>query len=239
MLGERLSKMFRGKPPENLCFMNESALRDWRRLGLRQKFEPIQKWIEEEKIEVLMIDTANDFFRGSDNPSGETSVGGFFDELRSLRVGTRVIVRHDRKNAGNQVNANERIRGSAEWKEDPEVIISLKRADRRTNEVTLEVGKLRYGMKPEPLSIWFDAKMFRLASLPPVIEVLSAGDTQSREEIVAQCRERFGLAERKVADMIAEQEAFLEETQRGHSKAYAIDMNKVESAPWYRSLFGE
>jgi archaellum biogenesis ATPase FlaH len=127
MLGERLRQMFpKGNAPKGMCFMRESALHDWRRRGLRQKFESIQRWIEEEEIEVLLIDTANDFFRGEDNPSAETDVGTFFDELRSLKVGARGIVRHDRKKKAeldDQVNSNERIRGSSEWKEDPEVIV--------------------------------------------------------------------------------------------------------------------
>jgi hypothetical protein len=243
MLGERLHNMFpAGDPPGSLLFMAEGEIRNWRPLTLSKKFESIQKWTRDNGIEVLMVDTANDFFRGPDNPSDERNVGQFFDELRNVNIGGRFIVRHDRKkkaNSNGHDNSNEQIRGSAEWKEDPEAIVSLARPDRRTHEVTLEVGKLRYGIKPEPMALWFDAKRFRLTALPPMIEVLSAGDSHSREDIVAQCRLRFGLAERKVADMIAEQGPFLEETQRGHSKAYAIDMNKVESAPWYRSLFGE
>jgi len=169
MLGERLSKMFpAGNPPEGLLFMRESALRDWRRLGLRMKFESIQEWIGENRIEALMIDTANDFFRGPDNPSDERNVGQFFDELRNLNVGARIIVRHDRKKsleAGVEMSSNESIRGSAEWKEDPEAIIALERQDRRTHEVSLEVGKLRYGRKPESFALWFDARTFRLTPL--------------------------------------------------------------------------
>lgn len=240
MLGERLAKMFpKGDPPKNLLFMPENTMREWRRLTLPQKFEAIQKWIDQNYIDVLMIDTANDFFRGSQNPSDERNVGQFFDELRNLTVGARIIVRHDRKKSleGNgDMSSNENIRGSAEWKEDPEVILALERKDRRIHEVSLEVGKLRYGSKPEPFHLWFDAGTFRLTGLPPVIEILSSGDKQSRESVVSQCAKRFGVAERKAADMIGEQAGFLSEEMVGHSKVLGIDIDKAEHAPWWPLL---
>jgi hypothetical protein len=161
--------------------------------------------------------------------------------LRNLKVGARIIVRHDRKKSlepDRGMSSNESIRGSAEWKEDPEAIIALERKDRRTHEVSLEVGKLRYGIKPDLFALWFDAKTFRLTPLPPVIEVLSAGDRQNRESIVAKCQERFGLGERKVGEMIGEQAPFLKETMNGHSKGFEIDLDKVEQAPWCHFLLG-
>jgi hypothetical protein len=242
MLGERLAKMFPGgDPPENLLFMAEDALRGWRRLVLRSKFESIQGWVNENRIEILMIDTANDFFRGADNPSDERNVGEFFDELRSLKVDARMIVRHDRKKneADGHAHSNERIRGSAEWKEDPEAIIALQRPDRRTHAASLEIGKLRYGAKPEPFTIWFDKKTFRLTPLPPVIEILSMQDRVTRESIVSQCEERFSLSSRKVDEMIGRQSLFLKERMIGHSKAFEIDLDRVEQAPWCRFLLGE
>lgn len=242
MLGERLGKMFpAGDPPEKLLVMREEALRGWRRLGLRSKFESVQKWVTENRIEVLMIDTANDFFRGPDNPSDERNVGEFFDELRNMRVDSRIIVRHDRKRsveADGQMHSNERIRGSAEWKEDPETIVGLQRTDRRTHAALLEVGKLRYGAKPDPFKIWFDLKTFRLTPLPPVIEVLSVRGQETRETITSQCERRFGLSARSVDEMLGQQREFLKEKMVGHSKQFEIDLDKVHRAPWCRFLFG-
>jgi len=221
--------------------LRESELRDWRRLALKRKFESIEAWVREEKIEVLMIDTANDFFRGDDNPSAETDVGGFFDELRNLKVGVRVIVRHDRKKkveVDDLINSNERIRGSAEWKEDPETILSLERQDRRTNQVALEVGKLRYGIKPQPFDAWFDAANFRLTALPPVIAVLQEGK-RSRREIIAACEKRFGLADRTVDDMLKIERTYLDEKQEGHEKTFQINGKQALGAPWAVFFFGE
>jgi len=240
MMGDRLSRVFPKGGPSNLLFLRESALRDWRRLGMREKCNFVQEWVKDCKIEVLIIDTVNDFFRGDDNPSEERHVGGFFDELRSLNNGCRIIVRHDRKRKPDQddgLNSNERIRGSAEFKEDPEAIISLERNDRRTHEVTLEVGKLRYGSKPEPMSLWFDARQFRLTPLPPVIAVLYDGD-HTRNELIKHCGHRFGVAERTVDEMIAKEKQFLTETQQGHRKAFGINLDTAVNAPWCKLLFG-
>jgi hypothetical protein len=167
-------------------------------------------------------------------------VGGFFDQLRNLTVESRLLVRHDRKESVEDsriVNTNERIRGSAEWKEDPEVIMYIQRKDRRTHEVTLEVGKLRYGRKPEPFSLFFDAGSFRLTPLPPVIAILESGPC-SRQELLALCRDRFNLSERKADDLLNQQRQFLTEVQRGHEKVFALNQECFDEAPW-SSYFGD
>lgn len=163
-LGDRLRVMFpKGDPPHDLCFLPEDRLRSWRRKDLTGKVVIIEDWIRAVGISVLMVDTANDFFRGDDNPSEEATVGAFFDSMRNLRLDARILVRHDRKrrDGDSTLHSNERIRGSSEWKEDPEVIASLERIDKRTHEVEFEIGKLRYGRKPEPMRLWFDAGSFR------------------------------------------------------------------------------
>ena len=202
-MGERLNRMFPdGNAPEHVYFMSEDLLRKWRREDLAGKFRVIEDWVRQEDIQVLMIDTANDFFRGFDSPSEERSVGAFFDKLRGLDLEGRLIVRHDRKRkeVDDSSHSNELIRGSAEWKEDPEAIIYLKRIDKRTHEVRMEVGKLRYGVKPEPINLSFDAATFRLEPLPPIIAVLEDGP-KTRQQLVSES-ERFGLSERAVDDLV-------------------------------------
>ena len=71
-----------------------------------------------------------------------------------------------------------------------------------------------------------------------MIEILSAGDQLRRDDIVAQCQDRFGLGERKVAEMIEAERPFLKETMAGHSKGFEIDLDKVDQAPWCRFMFG-
>jgi hypothetical protein len=234
MMGERLSKMFPdGTAPENMVFMSDDLLKEFRRSNLVMKFDIIQRWVEELGIQILMIDTANDFFRGEDSPSEERSVGEFFDRLRSLPVDARIIVRHDRKKKEIDLlaHSNELIRGSAEWKEDPETIVYIKRADKRTNEVQMEVGKLRYGIKPEPISLWFDAGCFRLTPLPPVVAVLERGQ-KTRQQVIAECRRRFGVAERLAETMLAQESQFLQEGNSGHNRTYEIHPERALEASW-------
>jgi hypothetical protein len=38
---------------------------------MKGKFRIIEEWVSDEDIQVLMIDTANDFFRGQDSTSEE------------------------------------------------------------------------------------------------------------------------------------------------------------------------
>src|SRR5436305_1252307 len=96
----------------------------------------------------------------------------FVTQLAANIAAREPFVRHDHKpKAEDQMsgNTNDRIRGSSEWKEDPETILFLDRRDRRVGKIVLEVGKLRYGVKPPPIELWFDQRSFRLDPLPPVI----------------------------------------------------------------------
>src|SRR3989442_1095541 len=195
--------MFPGRtPPANLRFMSKPTLRHFKRTKtLEKKFEVVQHWANQEGLEVLVLDTANDFFRGQDDPSEETKAGEFFDRLRELEV-TCLVVRHDRKSKYDPFigSANENIRGSAEFKEDPEVIFHITRPDKRTHEARVECGKMRYGLKPEPLTLWCDAGCFRMTTENPILAILGHG-WMLRSRIVAEARRRFGLSGRKVDEM--------------------------------------
>jgi hypothetical protein len=233
-LGERLGKMFPGlNPPSNLRFFSEEALKEWRRQDLKGKFNSIAQWMANDDIRVLMIDTANDFFRGEENPSDERSVGEFFDLLRNLAPSATVLVRHDRKkkDIDADCNSNELIRGSAEWKEDPEAILSIHRTDKRTNQVTIDVGKLRYGVKPAPIEAWFDSDSFRLSPLPPLIAILEEGQ-KTREQLVEECSRRFGVEASLMATMLTGEKRHLRNGQQGHNATFELDPVASAEAPW-------
>jgi hypothetical protein len=223
-----------------MLFYPEEAMREWRRLKMDGKFKLIEDWTKANGIEVIMIDTANDFYRGNEDSSKETSVGAMFDMFRNLPLKARIPVRHDRKRRENDSDgaySNELIRGSGEWKEDPEVILYLRREDRRTHMVYFEVGKLRYGRKPEPVYLWFDAVTFRLTPLPPPIAVLLE-KPRSREEIIIECERRFGISQSKTDELLREQAKYVRTTFQGHSKVYEIDPDHIASAPWADFLPG-
>ena len=237
-MGDRAAKMFDGRtPPDNAIFYPNSELKEWRRASMQGKFTRLENWIKEDGLEVLIVDTANDFFRGNADPSVEQCAGGFFDNMRNLPVKARIIVRHDRKSHEDttDLHSNEKIRGSGEWKEDPETILYMQRVDRRTNQAWLDVGKLRYGMKPEPLNLWFDAGNFLLTPLPPIIALL-AEEPLSRSEILTKCKDRFDLGQRKVDEMLKQEGGFVQSFARGHEKVFRINKVSMQDAPWGQFL---
>ncbi len=237
-LGIRLQKMFpSGNPPQQMFFLDTKVVDQWRKEKMGTKFQILDDWVCQRGIEVLIMDTVNDFFRGNANPSDERSVGQFFDCMRMVPAKARILVRHDRKKKEHdgRTDSNQMIRGSSRFKEDPETILHLHRKDRRTHEVRMEAGKVRYAAKPEPQELWFDAGCFRLTPLPPVIAVLESG-IRTREELGAECQERFGIAQRSVDDMVEEVREFLLPGQEGHNRTLQIDPERAVNAPWWNIL---
>jgi hypothetical protein len=206
--------------------LHEDGIKQFRRYTtMLERLEFVHRWVCAEDIEILIIDTVNDFFRGrNETPNDEVAVGMFFDRLRTFSLQGYVLVRHDHKPKMEDSlsgNSNDRIRGSSEWKEDPEVIVSLHRKDKRTNEVELEIGKQRYGPKRPPLNLWLDAGTLTLTPLPPVIAMLEKGPRE-RPQLVADAKLRFGLGQRGVDGQLDLYRCFLREQQRGHCKVFEI-----------------
>jgi AAA domain len=243
-LGERLARMFQGgNAPDSLRIF--AAMKDFRSANsMNTRLKLVADWVAQEQIDVLFLDIASDFFRGpNDSASDERSVASFFETLRNMHL-TCAVVRHDHKPRMEDMgdgNSNNRVRGSGEWKEDPEVVLWLAREDRRTNQVSLEVGKLRYGAKPDPMTPWFDAGPFRLTLLPPVVAVLEDGQL-TRKALVEACERRFGLRARKVDEMTQDLRRFLVARQDGHEKTFELNLNAIrdieeepdETALWRR-----
>ena len=222
--GERLSLMFPvAPPPDTFVVFNALKLfRAYATTASRTRF--IGEWALEQALDVLLIDVANDLVRGkAGNPNDEVQVAEMFEQLRSLELPLIGLVRHDRKQnpQGLILHSNEQIRGSGEWKEDPEVILALSRPDKRTHEVTLSVGKMRYGTKPDNLALWFDAGTCRLTARPPILAVLEAGPL-SRSDLLTQCHQRFSLGQRRADELIKGLLPALIVTQSGHQKQYAL-----------------
>jgi hypothetical protein len=251
-LGERLATMFPPgtTPPSKMLFADETWMRQFRLAkNVDSKLTLIRNWVDGQSIDVLVIDPAGDVFRQGSNPSDETEVAAFFDRLRTFHLKGTVLVRHDHKPKAEDHlsgNTNDRIRGSSEWKEDPETILFLKREDRRLSKIVLEVGKMRYGQKPDPIELWFDGKTFRLVPLPPVIACLENSGPLTRADLARDVNSRFGLSVRKIDDQVGSVKAFLREHQQGHEKVFEIDWDRVvasgedeQPTPWLRYLHRE
>jgi len=244
-LGDRLGKMYVGQaPPSGVYFAEEARLKAFRRAtDLQQKFGLLKEWVKEVKADVLVLDTANPFFRGKQSPNDETTAGAFFDLLADLPARAKLFVRHNHKPRidDSSGDAATKIRGSGQFGDVPDLLLELRRADKRTNEAILSVSKYRHGSKPDDLTLWLDTSTLRLVSVPPVIHLLQDGPL-TRAQLLADFM-RFEVKQR-TADQLIRNELVkpenepicLTEKMRGHERVYEIDWEAAKIADWYSRI---
>lgn len=237
-LGSRLGKMYAEEtPPKGIFFANEKQLKQFRKASdLQQKFSLLSEWLKESKPDVLILDTANPFFRGKESPNDETTAGAFFDLLADLPTKTKLFVRHNHKpkKEDSDGDAATKIRGSGQFADVPDLLLELRRPDKRTNEAGLSVTKYRHGSKPDDLELWLDAQRLRLVSVPPVIFLLQSG-SRTRSELLEGLT-RFGIKQRKGDELIKKEQVYLKERISGHERVYEIDWEAATQADWYERI---
>ena len=123
---------------------------------------------------------------------------------------------------GNSGDPATKICGSGQFADVPDLLLELRRTDKRTQKGVLSVSKFRHGSKQEDLAISFDAEAFRLISIPPVIYLLESGP-RSRAELLDELQKRFGVGQSKADEMIGQQGAYLVQGMDGHRRAFTID----------------
>ena len=237
-LGSRLTKMYAGQtPPEGIQFADEKQLREFRRASdLQSKFALLRDLVREAKADVLILDTANPCFRGKESPNDETTAGAFFDLLEALPGKVKLFVRHNHKpridDSGN--DAASKIRGSGQFADVPDLLLELRRPDKRTTEAVLSVSKFRHGTKPDDVTLWLDMVRLRLISVPPVVYLLQSGP-RSRPELLRDMESRFGIGQGKTDEQIKGQQLYLRERMSKHTKVFEIDWDaaKDANAGWY------
>jgi hypothetical protein len=242
-VGKRLGLMYPdGNSPDTLEVSDDALLREFRRkASLVEKLECIDAWLTQKRVEVLIWDTVNSVLATGD-PNSERTVSHFFDGIALLPAKSTLIVRHDVKPSRDAAlrSSNQLVRGSNRLVEDASVVIHLKRLDKASNKVQMEVGKLRNGPKPEPVELWFDAGTFRLTPLPPIVALLEYGPL-SRQDLIAQARSRFSLKERAVDDHRGQLTGCLDETREGHQRILSLNHQftpdpNTEAAKWWELL---
>lgn len=233
-LGKRMAAMFQGRSvPERVVFASEQQLRQFKRAGsITAKFALLKQWISDARAEVVIIDTCNPFFRGKESANDETTAGAFFDHLEAVGAPTRMFVRHNRKPRMEDFGGASSIRGSGQFADVPDLLLELRRTDKRNNEAKLDITKFRHGTKPEELTVWFDTATLRLIALPPVVHLLRDGPL-SRTELLSRLQSRFGVAQRNGDDKIGEVRAALREIQRGHEKSFELNWDAAQGEEWY------
>lgn len=238
-LGNRLGKVYADEtPPKGIYFASEAQLKQFRKAtDLQQKFFLLKDWLREAKADVVVLDTANPFFRGKESPNDETTAGAFFDLLADLPTKTKLFVRHNRKpkmdDSGGDAAA--KIRGSGQFSDVPDLLLELARSDKRTNESVLSVSKYRHGCKPDDLTLWLDAGTLRLVSVPPVVHLLQFGPL-TRRQLLAALDARFGIKQRKADELVSEQRPYVVERMGGHERLFELDCEAAKDADWRSRL---
>jgi|SRR5882672_2557249 len=234
-LGKRLGKMYaEEEPPKGIYFADETQLKQFRKVpDLQHKFSLLKDWLRETKADVVVLDTANPFFRGKESPNDETTAGAFFDLLTDLPSKVKLFVRHNHKPRmdDSSGDASMKIRGSGQFSDVPDLLLELSRKDKRTNEAALSVSKYRHGSKPDDLTLWLDAGTLRLISVPPVIHLLQSGPL-TRRQLLAALDARFGIKQRKADELVSEQRPYVVERMGGHERLLELDLEGAREADW-------
>jgi hypothetical protein len=242
--GRRLNVMYpTGDFPESLVVSDSELIREFRsRQKLSGKMDCVDAWVKAQSVDVLVWDTVNSILASTGDPNSEVAVSRFFDELALLNLKGSLLVRHDSKpTRDNAVRAsNQLVRGSNRIVEDASLVLHLKRQDKASHKVRLEVGKLRNSRKPDPMELWFDAQSFRLTPLPPVAALLEQGPL-TREELLRKGNRRFGLKSRAMDEQRQGMGNYLEERMDGHKRVLSLRREgPLESdspvARWWRLL---
>lgn len=228
MVGERLKSMYPdGHFPTNLIVSDE-----WLSVKIRQefsasgKFQAIHNWLMREKIDILTWDTINNVLASCGNPNSEEAAAQFYNSLELLPHKGALVVRHDSKpskDTGMRQN-NQKVRGSNLHAEVASAIIGLERSDKRSQKVSLAVGKLRHGNAPDPMECWSDAGVMRLTLLSPPVALLENGP-MSREDLNEQLSKRFSIKDRAADELTAslKAEGLLVAETHGHERVWALN----------------
>jgi hypothetical protein len=227
----------KGLLADNLFFGSERELRQFQRTSsIAAKLQLLKTWVESREAHTVIVDTANPVFRGKESPDKDTDVGAFFDSFESILCSLHICVRHNHRHRPDDLAGDpaSHVRGSSEWIGRPDVMLEMKRTDKRLNKAVLTVTKFRYGSKPEPIDLWFDAEKMILISYPPLAHLLRDGP-RTRQELVEDFSKRFNVEERKAAVMIAEgvAEGWVTETMQKHEKIFALDLKEAKKTAWF------
>lgn len=244
-LGLRLAQMNRGQRlPDGLTFASAADLRTLSHASnLEAKFA-VLAYIADGS-DVLILDTANCFFRGAQSGNDERFAGEFFDRLAAL-PGTKLFVRHDRKRHGDAFESDDgagSIRGSGQFADWPDLLLQSRRPDRRLQSATLRVTKFRNGTTPPDVELWLDLALYRLRPLPPVVAVLAEHPSGlPREDLIAHAKARFGIGHATVDAMANALGEFVRRTQSGHAKRLILDRDALAEAaepPLWAAALGD
>jgi hypothetical protein len=249
-MGKRARQMYGKSVPMGVFFATERELKQFRRApDLAAKMNMLDGWLSRYRasgivIDVVIVDTANPLFRGRQSPNDETTAGEFFDRLANLPGKLKVYVRHNRKrradNGGVDVDEDAQSqRGSGQFADVPDLLMQMKRSDKRVDCADLEITKFRHGSKPAEFVLCFDRVDYRLIPYPKLVHLLRE-DTRSRDELIAGLKTHFSMGHNAAETNLktAKVSGLIVETPRGHQKLFGVNWEKARRPPdegdyWY------
>lgn len=171
----------------------------------KDKITIIVEWAERNKLDFIAIDSAVKLFPPGYDLSRTDLASEVFSQLQ--RLPTAWILAHDRKSRPDeeqqkQTGANAEIVGSGRFAQDPDIICSMVRSDRRVPMAVFDSGKSREGEPFDPIEIWFDKIDFRLYPIHPLIHLLREGP-RLESELITEAERRYGKKDRTTRLYIA------------------------------------
>jgi hypothetical protein len=182
-------------------------------------------WAHDKELDFVSIDSLAKLFPPGMDVSRQDLASDVFSQIQFLP--TTMILAHDRKPPheakGAASNGNAEIVGSGRMSQEPDVVLQVIRPDKRAPMVKLDCGKMREGVKPEPLELYFDSVDFRLYAYHPFLHLLPA----TGPELIEQAERRYGWRPRHCNEYIKKLKAFpgIETEYHGGSKRFASTLS--------------
>lgn len=202
IFGERALRFMRSAKKEpNISVLSTAQRRRILDGGTaKERVGVLLEWVREESLKVLAVDSVAKLFPPGANPNSQPETSDVFNQLQKLGCSV-ILIAHPRKGdpkAGLQ--GNDEIAGSGRFAQDPDIVLEVRRPDKRAPKVVLSWGKNRMDSKPEDLEVFFDALDFRLHPRHPFLHLLPA----TREQLLLEAQKRYGWKRSNADDAIAE-----------------------------------
>lgn len=169
----------------------------------KDRVRVLWEWVEELNLDVLAVDSAAKLFPPGANPNSQPEVSDVFNQLQNLGC-TVVLIAHPRKGDPKVASqGNDEIAGSGRFAQDPDIVLEVRRPDKRAPKAVLSWGKNRMDSKPEDLEMFFDCQDFRLYPRHPFLHLLPA----TRDQLLAEAEARYGWKRSRADAAIAELKA--------------------------------
>jgi hypothetical protein len=202
MCGSRFGNFWRNGEVPDIHILPESARREVLsgKTGL-DRIKVISDWAKEKELDFVSIDSLAKLFPPGHDVSRQDLASDVFSHIQLLP--TTLILAHDRKPSheakGKASTGNAEIVGSGRMSQEPDVVHQVIRPDKRAPMVKLDCGKMREGVKPPALELYFDRVDFRLHAVHPFLHLLPA----TEPELIEEAERRFGWKERNSRKYLA------------------------------------